>query len=319
MMPKLLFLGCNHSQVPYLLAAKKLGFFVVGTDLNPDAPGAKLADRFYKASYIDVNELRRVAEMESWSDRDQIFTAAAHFAYEGASKLATTLGVSFFSPETIDTCLDKTKFYSLLDDHDVPVPPTFLYEESNHRALDPGKVYYLKSDYGKSPKYCYRVINGQVPPLPEKKNLFYRNHFLIQEEVRGTHFRVNLYAGQASIFMKFSDTSAVAVKVLGPGNTEVMRRLREVISSLGLDAALVKFDLIVNEENWYVIDIGLDPPMRLRLFCEYIGIDFPRAYIRYYLLGDAHAMPVWASVCKSVIIQGSPQHGFRFIPMEEEL
>jgi len=99
----------------------------------------------------------------------------------------------------------------------------------------------------------------------------------------------------------------------------VIKKLKKIITNLGLEAALVKFDLIVNEENWYVIDIGLDPPMRLRLFCEYIGIDFPNAYIRYYLFGDASAMPVWANACRPVVIKGSPQRGFRFIPIEEEL
>ena len=41
---KVLFLGCNNDQVPYLKAIKKLGFTVIGTDLNPKAPGAELAD-----------------------------------------------------------------------------------------------------------------------------------------------------------------------------------------------------------------------------------------------------------------------------------
>lgn len=316
-MAKVFFLGCNSDQIPYLRAAQDLGFTVIGTDMNANAPGAKLADRFYNVSYTDIDGLKRVAEIEGWSNKDHIFTAAAHFAYEGASRLATTLDISFISSDAVDTCLDKTKFYSLLKKYNVPVPPTDLYTAASLAKLDPRKVYFLKSDYGKSPNYCYRILNGQIPSLPKEHNPFYRRHFLIQEEVRGTHYRVNVYAGQTSVFMKFSDTAAVPIRILGPGHAEVISRLRKVISALGLETMLTKFDLIINEASWYVIDIGLDPPMRFKLLCEYLNFNFPAAYIRYYLLGDASEMPVWHDICKPIVIQGSPRRGFNFIRVEE--
>src|SRR3989338_1376165 len=309
-MAKILFLGCNNDQLPYLRSAQDLGFTVIGTDMNANAPGAKLADRFYNISYTDIDGLKHAAEIEDWSGEDRIFTAAAHFAYEGASKLAAALGIPFISPDAVDTCLDKVKFYSLLNECNVPVPPTKLYKAAGPAELDIGKVYFLKSDYGKSPNYCYRIANGQIPSLPKEYDPFYRRHFLIQEEVRGTHYRINLYAGQVSVFMKFSDTASLPIRVLGPGHDEVINRLRKVVFALGLENMLAKFDLIVNEEGWYVIDIGLDPPMRLNLLCEYIRFDLPAAYVRYYLLGDVSAMPVWDDICKSVVIQGSPQGGF---------
>ena len=314
-MAKVFFLGCNYNQIPYLRAAQKLGFKVIGTDMNPNAPGAKLADHFYNVSYTDIDGLKRMAEIEGWDDEDLIFTAAAHFAYEGASNLAAALGISFISPDAVDTCLDKTKFYNLLKEYHVPVPTTNLYKAADPPELYISKNYFIKSDYGKSPNYCFRIVNGEFPSLPKEHDPFYRRHFLIQEEVRGTHYRVNLYAGQVSVFMKFSDTASVPIRVLGPGHAEVAKRLRKVVSALGLENMLVKFDLIVDEENWYVIDIGLDPPMRFKLLCEYLGIDFPSAYTRYYLLHDAAAMPAWVDICSPVIIQGTPQQGFTFIPL----
>lgn len=312
-MAKIFFLGCNDNQIPYLRAAQKLGFKVVGTDMNPDAAGAKLADRFYNVSYTDIDGLKRMAEIEGWGAEDRIFTAAAHFAYEGESNLAAALGVPFISPEAVDSCLDKTKFYALLKEYSVPIPPTNLYKVASPAELDISKVYFLKSDYGKSPNYCYRIVNGQIPNLPKEHDPFYRQHFLIQEEVRGTHYRVNLYAGQVSVFMKFSDVTSVPVRVLGPGHSEVISRLRKVVFALGLENMLAKFDLIVNEETWYVIDIGLDPPMRFKLLCEYFKIDFPSAYTRYYLLNDVSAFPVWSDICHPVLIQGTPQQGFEFM------
>lgn len=317
-MAKVFFLGCNSSQVPYLRAARNLGFTVIGTDMNPDAPGAKIADHFHNVGYTDIDGLKHVAEIEGWnSSKDHIFTAAAHFAYEGASKLAAALGISFIKPDAVDICLDKTKFYSLLKEYSVPVPPTSLYKADSPANIDINKIHFLKSDYGKTPNYCYRIVNGQIPNLPKEHDPFYRQHFLLQEEVKGTHYRVNLYAGNFSVFLKFSDTASVPIQVLGPGHAEVVNRLHKVVSALGIENMLAKFDLIANEDSWYVIDIGLDPPMRFKLLCEYLKIDFPSAYTRYYLLNDVSALPVWSDICNPVVIQGSPQQGFEFIKIGE--
>jgi len=59
---KLLFLGCNTNQIPYIQEAKKLGYFVVGTDINPMAPAIKYLDRYYKVSYEDYNGLIKIGK-----------------------------------------------------------------------------------------------------------------------------------------------------------------------------------------------------------------------------------------------------------------
>ena len=88
--------------------------------------------------------------------------------------------------------------------------------------------------------------------------------------------------------------------------------------SLALTDWLVKFDLIVTEQHWYVIDLGLDPPMRLRQLCEYLGIDFPMAYARFYLLGERAALPAWVDICRPLLIEGSPEKGFVFTDLGEK-
>ncbi len=315
---KVLCLGSNTDQIPYLHAARSLGFKVIATDRNAEAPGAQLANRFYCVGYTDVAELLKVAESEGFTEHDRVFTSAAHFAYEGAAHVAQELGIPFADPGAIDTCIDKTKFYAFLDSHDVRVPRTIVYDPAIPPAIDSDKTYYLKSDYGKSPKYCYLVKRGLVPRLPQEHDPFFRHQFLLQEAVVGTHYRVNLYANEVAVFLKFSDTSAVPLRVLGPGHAGVIGRLRDVVLALGLSAFLTKFDLIVNEDSWYVIDIGLDPPLRLRLLSEHLGFDFATAYTRYYLCRDATAIPKWHDICRSLIIKGSPQVGYQILPTDRD-
>ena len=313
-MPRVLFLGCNHNQLPYLRAAKAQGFKVIGTDVNPKAPGAALADRFYTVGYDDVDGLVCVAQAEGLDPGDRVFTAAAHFAWEGAAGVAFRLNLPYPSPETVDICLDKAKLYPLLQRLGVSVPPSSVVESGEVPELDPSKFYYLKSDYGKSPRYCYRFNGGMQPALPRTFDRYYRRCFLLQEEVSGVHYRVNLYGDQAAVFLKLTDRCALPLPVLGPGHNEVVTALQRVTEQLGLTQLVTKYDLIIDESGWHVIDLGLDPPMRLRLLLEHRGIDMPAAYVRMYLSGDGSGFRNWTSLAvPAVIIEGTLQEGARFI------
>ena len=46
---------------------------------------------------------------------------------------------------------------------------------------------------------------------------------------------------------------------------------------------MIKFDLILNENNWYIIDIGFDPPKRLENLMIFMGKDFYKAYVYNWL------------------------------------
>jgi len=304
-MPKVLFLGCNDDQVPYLVAAQSLGFTAVGTGMNARAPGAALADRFHQVSYVDTGSLLEAVRSESWDSDDRVFTAAAHLAYEGAALVADALGIPFLQPSAVLTCLDKSRFYPFLRKHGIPVPETHPFDPLEPNVPDPGRTYFLKSDYGKSPRYCYRIADGQIPPLPGRYDDYYRRHLLLQEEVRGTHFRINLYADQVAVFLKCTETVAVPLRVIGPGHQEITTGLRRIVVALGVERFITKFDVVVDENSWYVLDIGLDPPFRLLHLCTHLGFDFPAAYSRHYLLGDSAALPRWETLCQPVIICGS--------------
>ncbi len=317
-MPKVLILGCNHTQLPYIRAAAALGFEVVGTDYNVNAPGKACMDRFYPVSYIDFAGLKDVAAREKLTSADFIFTASSHLAYEGAARTASFSNIPFMDLRTVDICLNKIEFYKALQNYNIQVPPTLVFAANEIEIPDASKVYFLKSDYGKSPQYCYRLSNGEIPDLPLNFDDFYRKFFLLQEEIRGTHFRLNFYSGHVATFFKINDSAALPMRVFGPGYAEVITKLGRLINGLKLNHFLVKFDLIVIEDDWYVIDIGLDPPMRLRLLCEYAGFDFPTAYVKYYLLGDTKAIPSWDELYQPTLIQGFPESEIQYTSFDVE-
>ena len=309
-MKKLLFLGCNHLQLDYLKAARDLGFFVIGTDRNPQAPGSSVADEFQVAGYLDHERLKEVVQKSGMGSGDLVFTASAHFAYEGAARVAREMGLVFPSAKTIDTCLDKSKFYALLESCKIPIPPTRIYNEGI--ALVAGHRYYLKSDYGKTPRYNYYIKN-EAPELPAH-DLYYRNCFLLQEEIAGQHYRVNLYGDEMALFITVGENVFKPLLNLPRYHGEIHEKLKFLRETLGLGNWLLKFDVLMDEKGWYVIDLGLDPPMRLRQLCQWQNVSFCNAYIRQYLLAAASALPPWRQLCKPVEISGTSGIGFSFHP-----
>lgn len=302
-MTRILFLGCNHDQLPYLEACRALGHTVIATDRNPEAAGKVAADRFYPVSYLDTAGLLAVAAGEDLGPTDRIFTAAAHLAWESAARVAELRGIPHPSPEAVRCCLDKTRCYALLSELGLAIPPTRRHTPEKPVRLDPTRVYYVKSDYGKSPRYCFRADDGRLPPLPQDFDEFYRACFLVQEEIRGMHLRLDLYAGETAVFRTFGPRAALPVRSLDAAHEGLTEKLRGFVRVLGLTGCLVKFDLIITEQTAYVLDVGLDPPLRLELLCRHRNIDFAYAYTSCALKGEFSGMPPWDEIYAPVLIR----------------
>ncbi len=298
---QVLVLGCNANQVPYIEAARALGFRVIGTDRNADAPGTALVDAFHPVAYDDVPGLLDAARKEALGPDDRVFTAAAHLAYEGAVEVARAAGIAFPSRDAIHTALDKTRFYPALERVGLRIPKTVRLRPEDEPELDAGRAYWLKSDYGKSPRYCWRVTEGRLPPRPEAFDAFYRAGFLLQEEIVGTHLRVNLWPGDLAVFERDGEEWHAREGL----PQRVAAGLRAFVGSLGFGGWLTKFDLIEREGVHYVLDLGLDPPLRLRRACEARGKDFARAYTALYLCGDPAGLPCWEALRRGASVHVS--------------
>jgi len=61
-MRKVLILNGSHSEIPLILAAKRLGFFVITTGNAVDLPGHRLADQYEYQDFSDHEAIFRLAE-----------------------------------------------------------------------------------------------------------------------------------------------------------------------------------------------------------------------------------------------------------------
>ena len=288
---KILFIGCNHDQLPYLTELKLRGYFIVGIDKNPDAPGSSLCDVFYEVGYDEIESMIRIGEQHKFGPEDKVFTAAAQFAHKGAASFAGYFGCFYPKVADIDSCLDKVAYYKVFPEIGVPIPFTkFIQKKSSLKSalkqFNPNTFCYLKSDYSKNPNYVYRF---QVSAYEDQKifwgrDRYLREYYILQEEVLGPSLRINLYGDRFNIYDFNTGLKADAFKSMAE-SVGVLKALRKIRSHYGMDRWLIKFDVIINEDGFAVLDIGMDPPFRMNKTSVENGINFARHYLDHYLDG----------------------------------
>ena len=135
MRKKLLFLGCNHNQISYLKLINRKDWKIIGVDINKDAPGAILCDKFYNVGYDNLTGLIELGVKEKFSKNDFVFTAASQFAQKGAAHFCTYFGINYPSEKSIDLCLNKTLYYKYFANSNIPIPRTWNIKNKNELEM----------------------------------------------------------------------------------------------------------------------------------------------------------------------------------------
>jgi hypothetical protein len=286
---KLLFIGCNHDQLPYLLELKKYQFDIIGTDINPNAPGKNLCNKFYHVAYDDLDGLIEVGVNENFTCDDKVFTVSAQFAHKGAAHFSNKFDIKYPKESNIDLCLDKTLFYKRFQKLNIPIPETSFISDKDELInavsnSNKNTNYYLKSDFSKNPNYVYRfnINNLKIDEMFWGRDRYLQNHYILQKEFFGESIRINIYGDRFNVFqfdpMKKMTNKKDKIIKLG-----VIESLASFIKDQHLEKWLIKFDIIIDKENYVVLDVGLDPPFRMVNESKLQNINFAKHYVKHYL------------------------------------
>ena len=286
---KCLFIGCSDAQVPYLRAAVALGFDCIVTDRDPLRAGAAHeagAVEFATCGYDDINGMLALAEEVGLGPDDKVFTAAMHHAHEAASAVAYQVGIDYPTPDAIDRVVCKMRLREVAD--------SVSLWAADYSVWRPGCPVpdFIKSDYGKSPRYCWDT-GGSAPDAPVRRDRFYRRSLLGQRRIYGRHWRI--VANERAIIGAFRRDIYNEAKwhTETPSGCLDAEFLPEMASSLFTTGGLLlKADLIDTGCSTLLIDLGIDPPQRLRLYWEAQGEDFVAAYVRHHLTRERWAFPL---------------------------
>lgn len=291
---KVLVLGGNDAQVPYIQELNKRGLWVALTDINESAPGRAYSEEFCAIGYENSKDLIAFATRIGLTSDDYVFTAAAQFAHVGAAAVAEACGIKYPKPTTIEMCLDKTKYYPEFQRFGIPIPITQYVQDFNElkkivETSVANKDFYLKSDFSKNPQhvYCFKTEDLHSQTIFWGRDRYLRQKYVLQEEVQGRHLRLNIFPGGYSMFdfekntfVSSDDSKSIIL------DNNILETLSAFLDHHQLSSWLVKFDLIISANHWVVLDIGLDPPMRMKSYVESTGGDFVKGYIGLYLNGE---------------------------------
>tara|TARA_B100000287_G_scaffold427788_1_gene478042 strand:+ start:1939 stop:2829 length:891 start_codon:yes stop_codon:yes gene_type:complete len=286
-MNKVLFLGCNYDQLPYLEEAKKIGFLVIGCDMNINAPGRQLCDHFINVGYDDAESIYKEILGIGFCTQDKIFTAAAQFAHKTAAEIANTIKINYPKSIHIQNILNKTEFYKDFQNIGVKIPETHLIfkEDELLNKIKKDRNYFLKSDFSKNPKYVYRIDKRfNFSSINWRKDRYFKKNYILQREFNGKNLRVNF--ADDHIFVFDFDTGNFDKNLTNSLREDIKEDVIKIVNFYGIKNWIVKFDIIIDESsNDYVfLDIGIDPPSRMLKAVNAKGHNFEKLYINKYLL-----------------------------------
>lgn len=122
--PWLCVIGASQSQVPFIQAANDLGYRTVVFDINPSAPGAALADRFYSISTHDIERI--LAECRHLSKHDTIAGIITYSIYtmplNAVAKSSEIFGLRSFSMQAVKNTTNKARMKQRMSERQVTTP-----------------------------------------------------------------------------------------------------------------------------------------------------------------------------------------------------
>lgn len=298
-------IGGSVNQVPYIKEIRKMNLKVFLLDKNINAPGKEFSNEYRSIGYDQFDELKGLAKSQFFNSHKikYVFSAASQFAQVGVSILSDSLNLNFIDKSYILSCLDKKVFYKIFSRFSAPFPETVLINNSNDLkdAILNNNLkcnWYLKSDFGKSPNYIYKINKNNL----NNTNIFWgrdrylSESYLLQKEFQGVHIRVNILNNSFCMFNhsnnKLIEDENLINRMM---KFKLFEKLVEIQNYFNFQMFICKFDVIVSNYDWVVIDIGIDPPSRILKLYLNNGINFYELYVKL-MFGEKLKFPFFKRI-----------------------
>lgn len=116
---KLLIVGAGILQLPAIIKAKEMGLIVAVVDMDKNAPGISISDKFYKVSTIDVDGVVNAAVDFM---PDGVMTLATDMPMRSVAAVAEKLHLPGISSTVAIKATDKIAMIRCFEEHQVPHP-----------------------------------------------------------------------------------------------------------------------------------------------------------------------------------------------------
>ena len=127
-MKRVLVIGASILQMPAILKAKELGYYVATVDFNPKAIGIPYADEFYEVSTIDAEAVAKVAKEFR---ADGVMTLATDMPMRSVARAAEECGLPGVSMDTAIKATDKGEMIKAFAANGVEHPWYYIALDKN--------------------------------------------------------------------------------------------------------------------------------------------------------------------------------------------
>lgn len=130
---KVLMLGGSHFQVPSILKAKEMGYYVITCDYLPENPGHKFADEFHNVSTTDKNKVLQLARKLGI---DGIVCYASDPSAPTAAYVSEEMGFPTSPYKSVEILSNKDLFRDFLKKNNFTVPKAKGYSNYEEAKED---------------------------------------------------------------------------------------------------------------------------------------------------------------------------------------
>lgn len=193
---KLLIIGAIKTLCPVVLAAQKMGAYVIVADYNEDAPAKHIADEAVLIDALDVDALVEYCQVNHVDGVTTGFVDILMPVYYEVCKRLHLFG--YMTPKMISMSTNKVDFKNTCEKYGLNVPKTYL--ESNFiTEYDYANIHYpvfvkpLDASGSRGADVCYDRIH-LMRQFETAKSFSKTKTAVVEDYVTGTEFLLNIMA-----------------------------------------------------------------------------------------------------------------------------
>lgn len=190
-MKRILILGGSFAQLPFILAAKERGYYIILVDYLDDNPCQVHANEYFNLSTTDKEEVLKLALKVR---PDVVYSYASDPAAPTVAYVTNKLNLKYSNnPTSVNILGEKNKFKRFLKENGFNVPNYLEIDlnEENREELKEFKLpFIIKPTDSSGSKGVSLITNYKdIPKAIESATVFSRNKILIAEEYIDTDWK----------------------------------------------------------------------------------------------------------------------------------
>jgi len=296
---RLLYVGGNYADIPLILAAKKLGYYVITTGNRPSDMGHEYADEYYFQDYSDVQGIYTLAKTLNIS---AICPCCNDFSALSAAYTAEKLGLlGHDSYENAQIIHHKDRFRNFAIKNDIKCPFAQGFSDMKEAkgflstASFPLIIKPVDLTGGKGISVVENENEG-CEAIEKAFSLSKAKRIVIEEFLTGSRhgFSTIIYHGKVSFYFADNEHYYVNPFMVGAASTpadvsndiieNLCRQAEKIVSLLHLRDGIFHIQYILHKNEPIIIEICRRPPGDLYIkLVEYAtGVDYSSWILQFF-------------------------------------